>query len=67
MQSIMNTQQLEISLPGCQQARRQQRIQARQNRAQWWFNQMRQAVDRALDWPAPPRAHVRQADLKFQV
>jgi hypothetical protein len=28
---------------------------ARANRALWWFDRMRQIVDRAMDWPpAPP-------------
>ena len=32
-------------------ARRQKRL----NRAHWWFERMRQVVDRAMDWrPAPP-------------
>lgn len=27
----------------------------RRQRSQWWFNQMRQAVDSAMDWrPTPP-------------
>lgn len=46
--------QLEMSLNG--QGRRQftTRRQRRLNRAQWWFERMRQAVDRAIDWqPAP--------------
>jgi hypothetical protein len=31
------------------------RHQRRLSRAQWWFERMRQAVDRARDWqPAPP-------------
>jgi hypothetical protein len=29
--------------------------QRKQSRAQWWFQRMRQIVDRATDWqPAPP-------------
>jgi hypothetical protein len=31
------------------------RRQQRQTRARWWFQRMRQIVDRATDWqPAPP-------------
>lgn len=31
------------------------RVQARTNRAQWWFRRMRQIVDLATDWqPVPP-------------
>jgi hypothetical protein len=28
--------------------------QRRAQRAQWWFQQMRRVVDRAIDWQAPP-------------
>ncbi len=33
------------------------RSQRKQSRAQWWFQRMRQIVDRATDWQpvAPPR------------
>jgi hypothetical protein len=32
----------------------------RVDRARWWFQQMHQAVDRAMDWPpaTPPRPAV---------
>ena len=50
----MNNQQIELSFdPSCrlQPAIHRRR---RQNRARWWFNQMRVVVDLALDWqPAP--------------
>ncbi len=50
----MMTEQMELSLSNvraCQSASRRQR---RLNRANWWFAQMRQVVDRAFDWqPAP--------------
>ena len=36
----------------CPSAKRPQR---RMSRANWWFQQMREIVDRAVDWqPAPP-------------
>ncbi len=51
----MTDAQLELGLGngrGCQWAGRRQR---RLGRANWWFERMRQVVDRALDWaPAPP-------------
>ena len=32
-----------------------QRPQRRLGRANWWFQQMREVVDKAMDWqPAPP-------------
>lgn len=47
--------QLELSLNnprGCQPLGRRQR---HLSRARWWFDRMRQVVDRAIDWaPAPP-------------
>lgn len=34
---------------------RSARLEKRRRRAQWWFQQMRMAVDKAIDWkPAPP-------------
>jgi len=46
--------QLEMSFGngrGCQTINRRQR---RLSRAQWWFQRMRQVVERATDWsPAP--------------
>jgi len=51
----MNGQQLEISFDHSIPLRRGTRHQRRIARAQWWFAQMRQVVDRAWDWePAPP-------------
>jgi len=46
----MTDKQMELGLNGTQPAvwsvRRERRIQ----RAGWWFAQMRQIVDRAMDW-----------------
>jgi hypothetical protein len=54
------TRQLEFSLDrraGHQPARRApQRI----SRAEWWFRQMRRAVNEALDWSATPPAPAEQ-------
>jgi hypothetical protein len=47
--------QLELSLASARAGRPMDRRQRRLSRAQWWFERMRQAVDRAMDWePAPP-------------
>ena len=44
--------QLEMSFgSACHQPTRRQR---RLNRAQWWFQRMRQMVDRAVDWQPVP-------------
>ena len=40
-------------------ARRQRRL----HRAAWWFSQMRQAVDHALDWHNSPEARPEQTWL----
>lgn len=50
----MDKQQLELSLANGRIYRT--RRQKRQSRAGWWFERMRQVVDRAFDWQAvPPR------------
>jgi hypothetical protein len=54
----MNTneqKQMELGLGKAQGCRSSQRPQRRMSRANWWFQQMREVVDRAVDWrPAPP-------------
>jgi len=51
----MNRQQLEMSFEGPVAFRPVIRRHRRMVRARWWFEQMRQVVDRAWDWePAPP-------------
>jgi hypothetical protein len=38
------------------------RSRARQlSRADWWFGQMRQAVEQPFDWPTPPQPRRRRA------
>ena len=47
--------QLEMSFSNGRGCRTVSRRQRRLNRAQWWFQRMRQVVERATDWqPAPP-------------
>jgi hypothetical protein len=49
----MHNAQLEMSFQGATRvlSRRQRRL----SRAQWWFQRMRQIVDRAIEWqPSPP-------------
>lgn len=49
----MLDRQLELGLANARPSLKHR--QQRQNRARWWFDRMRQAVDRALDWqPIPP-------------
>ena len=50
----MITQQMELSLEGQRVCRSMRRPQRRTNRAHWWFERMREVVDRAFDrQPAP--------------
>ena len=51
----MNKEQLEMRFNSSAKDRLPFRAQQRRSRAKWWFQQMRVAVDTALDWkPAPP-------------
>jgi hypothetical protein len=51
-------EQMELTLE-TRSFRRSRGGKKRLGRARWWFSQMRQTVDRAIDWtPQPlPRAH----------
>jgi hypothetical protein len=63
---MMNSQ-LELVFGQTQECRsvaRRQRARRRTQRAQWWFNRMREAVDRALD--RVPAAAPRPEQLVFE-
>jgi len=46
---------MELSLDKTRACSSINRRQRRQHRANWWFDRMRDVVDKALDWqPAPP-------------
>ena len=53
---MKTNEQMELVLgksKACNSARRSQ--QRRMSRANWWFQQMREVVDKAVDWqPARP-------------
>ena len=55
-------EQLEITLPARTMTStvRPRRNYQRRQRAQYWFNQMRQAVETAFDWKAAPAARPEQ-------
>jgi hypothetical protein len=59
----MNTEQLELGLD--QESRRAlpRRGASRVARAAWWFAQMRQIVNRAMDWPGSPQGRPEQGWL----
>ena len=46
----MNTNQLQFSLKAKQVRSTARQKQQRQQRAQWWFAQMRRVVDTAMEW-----------------
>jgi hypothetical protein len=53
--TVNDQTQMELSFDGACMFQPVIRHQRRGSRARWWFEQMRQVVDRALDWqPAPP-------------
>jgi len=46
--------QLELSLPKHRACRSLERPRRRHRRASFWFQRMRQVVEKAADWPALP-------------
>jgi len=52
----MNTnEQMELGFGRARICPSAKRPQRRLSRANWWFQQMREVVDRAVDWqPVPP-------------
>ena len=52
---MMNQKQMELGFAGGNRCPRVIKRQQRMNRANWWFDQMRQVVDRAFDWEPAPR------------
>ena len=58
--------QMELTLAARTPApRRAVRRQRRLPSAHWWFDQMRKAVDEALDWQPAPTARPAQTHLSF--
>ncbi|MEO6183860.1 MAG: hypothetical protein ABIP71_12310 [Verrucomicrobiota bacterium] len=61
----MNKEQMELGLNGAAICGVTKKNQSRLNRAQWWFKQMRRAVDCALDWEPSPKARHEQVHMKL--
>ena len=59
----MKTNQLEIVLSKPLNCTRRHARQQRQNRARWWFAQMRRVVDEAAEWAPTPDSRPLQAKL----
>jgi hypothetical protein len=60
----MNKEQMELGFNGTIASPALER-QRRLSRAQWWFKQMRRAVDCALEWQPIPNARREQAHMKL--
>ena len=54
---------MELGLTGANHCPRAAQRERRLNRANWWFDQMRQIVDQAFDWEPAPRFQMEQAWL----
>jgi len=68
----MEKEQLELSLDGTAKAIRMPRHGGRRLRARWWFERMRDVVDRAFDWgvvppPRPEQGHLALAPGRSSV
>jgi hypothetical protein len=48
---MTNITQLELSLNAKRSQPRSHHKSSRVARAKWWFSQMREAVENAIDWP----------------
>ena len=59
----MTNGQMELGFVNGSRLRPATRRQRRLQRAAWWFNQMRQVVDHALDWHGAPDAPPEQTWL----
>ena len=57
---LEQNEQMEFGLSREETARSAKRRESRAKRAQWWFGQMRRAVNRAMDWTAAPSARPEQ-------
>ena len=56
---------MELGFNGTIACRVIEKRQNRLRRAQWWFKQMRRAVDCALDWEPSPNARPEQVHMKL--
>ncbi len=52
---VMMNEQMELGFDGANRCPRVVQRERRLNRAHWWFDQMRQVVERAIDWEPAPR------------
>ncbi|MEO6036745.1 MAG: hypothetical protein ABIQ35_15955 [Verrucomicrobiota bacterium] len=62
---MSNKEQMELGFNGAVICRVADPKQRRRNRAQWWFKQMRRAVDCAMEWEPSPSARAEQVHIKL--
>ncbi len=68
----MTNQQMELGFSGQKLLTRSGRRERRMTRAKWWFTNMRQIVDRAMDWqaeaePRPEQTWLPEANRQVRV
>ena len=60
---MLNKYQMELGLDATAAIRQNAQHQRHLKRAQWWFKQMRRAVDCAMDWQPAPKARSEQVHM----
>lgn len=68
----MTNQQMELGFGGQKLLTRSGRRERRMTRAKWWFTNMRQIVDRAMEWqaaaePRPEQTWLPEANRQVRV
>ena len=66
MKTIPSVEQMELTFKQAAEYKAAVKRQRRVSRAQWWFERMRQAVDRALDWQPEMPAKPEQTWLAYR-
>jgi hypothetical protein len=61
----MNKEQMELGFNQTTVCPTIKQRQRRMSRAQWWFKQMRRAVDCAMEWQPAPNARPEQVHMKL--
>jgi hypothetical protein len=57
---MTTNEQMELGIGKTKACPSVKRSQRRQSRANWWFQQMREVVDKAIDWQPAPAARPEQ-------
>jgi hypothetical protein len=62
---MMMNNQMELGFNKTRTCMTVKQRQRRMSRAQWWFKQMRRAVDCAIEWKPSPNARPQQVHMKL--